>query len=334
MPPQVRGERLLRSTRHYSPVRTLPSSSKRGPQEASGFRQLPGIVLVILLLSPAIGTASDIRLEQLSAISADGDASVVLAISDASHSPPAPVLQHLNTQGEWQTVPSRTSFGYNAKPTWLRGTLEQPRGVSILVVSNPWLEELEVWFLANGQPVSHHRTGSRHDFSARALQWLTMRFRYRAALNRLLIKAGGNSPHYVPVQWLEPNDFLTWKSRQSLGFGLYFGIIMIMLLYNLGLYTGFRDRAYLLYAAYAGTVCLSMAVINGFGQQYLWPELGGFDRSISYVLVAAGIGLSYWLPWCFCRYGKTCHAHICCLPSQPWSCSPQPSGASLHQQPG
>lgn len=53
--------------------------------------------------------------------------------------------------------------------------------------------------------------------------------------------------------------------------GLYFGIILVMLLYNLFLYFSTRDKNYLLYVIYIFFVGLSQAALGELTFRYLWP---------------------------------------------------------------
>lgn len=54
--------------------------------------------------------------------------------------------------------------------------------------------------------------------------------------------------------------------------GLYFGIILVMLFYNLFIYFTVRDRSYLFYVVYILFIGLTQATLHGYGTKYLWPD--------------------------------------------------------------
>ena len=72
---------------------------------------------------------------------------------------------------------------------------------------------------------------------------------------------------------------------RDLIFGLYAGIILVMLLYNLFLYFTVRDRSYLYYVLYILFVGLTQACLQGYAPRFLYPN--------SYFLANA---MMVWIP--------------------------------------
>ena len=69
------------------------------------------------------------------------------------------------------------------------------------------------------------------------------------------------------------NDALADHVRnESLLYGLYFGIVLVMALYNLFLYLSLRDRAYVYYVLAILGFAFWVAVYTGLDAQYLWPN--------------------------------------------------------------
>jgi len=58
----------------------------------------------------------------------------------------------------------------------------------------------------------------------------------------------------------------------NLLFGGYFGLIIAMALYNFFIFLTVRDRSYLIYVLYIIAVGSTQAVLEGYLQQFLWPE--------------------------------------------------------------
>ncbi|HKL39486.1 MAG TPA: 7TM diverse intracellular signaling domain-containing protein, partial [Cryomorphaceae bacterium] len=58
----------------------------------------------------------------------------------------------------------------------------------------------------------------------------------------------------------------------NLLFGAYFGLIIVMALYNFFIYLTVRDKSYLIYVLYIIAVGSTQAVLEGYMQQFLWQD--------------------------------------------------------------
>lgn len=88
----------------------------------------------------------------------------------------------------------------------------------------------------------------------------------------LYVRAASQGNVSIPVTLWQPAAL--WKSDQQTYsvFSLYFGLLMGLVAYNLLLFFSIRDRAYLIYVAFAASVGLSQAANAGLGAQFLWPD--------------------------------------------------------------
>lgn len=60
--------------------------------------------------------------------------------------------------------------------------------------------------------------------------------------------------------------------REQMLFGLFFGGLLVMLIYNFLLFFSLRETTYLYYVVFLGSLIISLLNLNGFGLQYLWPS--------------------------------------------------------------
>nr|WP_262915657.1 7TM-DISM domain-containing protein [Niabella ginsengisoli] len=56
-------------------------------------------------------------------------------------------------------------------------------------------------------------------------------------------------------------------------FGLYIGLILVMVLYNLFLYFSTKDKSYFYYVLYMVFVGITQAMLQGYTFRFLWPNL-------------------------------------------------------------
>jgi|GEM_PF-392998 len=85
----------------------------------------------------------------------------------------------------------------------------------------------------------------------------------------LRVNNGGEQFHFVP-SLVKYEFFLQEDAQYQLYFGIYFGIIAFILLFNLFSYFSLKEKTALWYALYV--FCLGMLQISlvGYGSQYIW----------------------------------------------------------------
>ncbi|MCS7181671.1 MAG: diguanylate cyclase [Thermoanaerobaculum sp.] len=71
--------------------------------------------------------------------------------------------------------------------------------------------------------------------------------------------------------------------------GVYGGIMLAVVLYNLFLFFSLREKLYILYVAYATSFGLIWLVLSGFALVFLWPDWPRWDAQAHYVFVALAI---------------------------------------------
>ena len=79
-------------------------------------------------------------------------------------------------------------------------------------------------------------------------------------------------------------------SLENLIFGLYFGIILSLLLYNIFLFISTRDLSYLFYIIYLFFLGLAQTTVSGYGFKYFWPQIPWLnDYALTITTSIAGI---------------------------------------------
>jgi len=75
----------------------------------------------------------------------------------------------------------------------------------------------------------------------------------------------------LPLILWEPDTFLKNTTRQYLLFGLYYGCLLAIILYNTVIFLTVRIRSYLYYVIFAACYLIWQLVYNGLANQFLWP---------------------------------------------------------------
>jgi hypothetical protein len=85
--------------------------------------------------------------------------------------------------------------------------------------------------------------------------------------------------------------FISYALKEYYFLGIFYGILFIMLVYNLILYITIRSSSYIYYVLYIFSVAFYSLSWNGLGFQYLWPDLPGYNY---YALPVASYSLVLW----------------------------------------
>ncbi len=182
-------------------------------------------------------------------------------------------------QSRFQPAAGRATVGQSRNPWWIKVTLRRAPDSP----TQWWLENAGITifnlqlYLPDGQGGwTVRETGEAvpyldgRDYAYRRMvfqlpeigeQPLTLYF-------RSLDPAGNSFPLKV---WQLP-DLAQLASDENIGFGLIYGVILALLLYNLFILVALRDRAYFWYVMATACVLVFILSMTGHGAQYLWPD--------------------------------------------------------------
>ncbi|MDM8517691.1 7TM diverse intracellular signaling domain-containing protein [Desulfobacterales bacterium HSG16] len=77
----------------------------------------------------------------------------------------------------------------------------------------------------------------------------------------------------IPLTLWSPRLFVEESLHMQYLVGLYYGIIVVMIPYNLFLFVFVRDRSYLFYTLYVATFGIFQMAFDGLAQKYIWPGI-------------------------------------------------------------
>ena len=180
-----------------------------------------------------------------------------------------------------QEIPN---FGYTYSAYWLRFRLPAdatrlPVPFLAFEIRYPGIDAIELYlpYRTAGGAVAYtlKRAGDLLPFEAREVKHRSHVFR---------IAAGGlaEAPVYLRVQtqgvlslpmylW-RAEAFLSADRTAQLLYGMFYGLLLAMFLYNAMLFFALRDQSYLWYVLNVAVFGLGLAALDGFAFQYLWPE--------------------------------------------------------------
>ena len=117
-------------------------------------------------------------------------------------------------------------------------------------------------------------SGDAGSFSERYVQWRT----YSAILDTrekstLYIRVQTQSSMQVPIKIYSSTEIVKVKQGETLFYGFFYGILLLIIFYNIFLFFVWNDRNYLYYIFFISSFMLWQLCIDGLGHQYLWPNI-------------------------------------------------------------
>ncbi|MCC5921175.1 MAG: SpoIIE family protein phosphatase [Cyclobacteriaceae bacterium] len=103
------------------------------------------------------------------------------------------------------------------------------------------------------------------------------------------IKVDSESTKQLPLLIYDYETFYEEKNVADLLYGMFFGIMIVMIIYNLFIFLSLRDYNYLIYVGAISASVIFFASFNGYTFQYLWPNLPRFSFMILPISVAVWV---------------------------------------------
>jgi len=199
-------------------------------------------------------------------------------------------ITEIKQQNQWQIWEGDNilNFGMTQSVYWIRLELHNFAAGQYLRLKSPLLDYIDIYFVQQDQ-IDHRQSGAAYPFAQREIQTLNYLFKIPQGTSKTYIRLHSNFALQVPVEIASLKYFNQSDMRQYWGLGLYFGLMLVMVLYNLFIYFSTRDRAYLYYILYISLISLTYASFKGIAFQCLWPNLTDWNKLVPTFASMAGM---------------------------------------------
>jgi signal transduction histidine kinase len=161
---------------------------------------------------------------------------------------------------------------------WLKFTIRNIDNTDkkFIEIVQPLLEHVDFYYPVTGNKYNVIQAGQKYPFSYR---------KYGQSANFLFdldLKPGEEKTYFfkvksrlqvlIPVRIAAENNLNTAIASRTMWLGVYCGIILVMVLYNMFIYISIRDKSYLYYVLHTLFVGLTQASLLGFTYKYFWSD--------------------------------------------------------------
>lgn len=179
-------------------------------------------------------------------------------------------------------------FGIGARPVWLHLAVDTPTAQRRqIVVGAPWIDRVDVYLLRGDAVVAHLAAGDgeRGLLPPTGSLGFVLYHDFAPGVTDILVRAASPDPLVVPLRLLTPAAAAAAQRAHDYGYGLLYGYLLALIVYNAMLYVGLRDRSQRDYVLYVGSFLLLSMAYSGHGQVWLWPDQPDVQRYAILVLM-------------------------------------------------
>jgi len=186
------------------------------------------------------------------------------------------------------------TFGFSKTVYWVRFSLgiEQSLNNTILLqLDSPLIDNVEL-YIPNGLGGFDKKvTGEALPFTQREVVYRSFLFHlphHEGEIRTYYMRLQTEGSLQVPLSLWTHHAFIEHVDTTNIVLGVYFGIMLLLVLVALAAFQKMRDKLFLAYALYLSSYLLLQLSLIGFGFQYLWPELPEWSNRVT----AASVGLA------------------------------------------
>lgn len=205
------------------------------------------------------------------------------------------VLEIKNSPAFVQSKGDIPNLGYTNASVWIKFTIvnNTPEHKLLLELHSPLTDRAELFTPNNDGSFSSQCVSQDRGFSDR-------RYKHTSYLFDLDLSPGESKTYFMKINSCEKVELPVTITTPLLGFasatthhfvfGIYAGIMLIMIFYNLFIYFSIRDKSYLYYVLYILAVMLTQLTFQGYTFRYVWPASPSFEiMSIQIMSILVGV---------------------------------------------
>ncbi len=194
------------------------------------------------------------------------------------------------------------NWGFYSGAVWLRLRLAAPVPRRVLLeIDNPTLDRVQWFFPGPNGVYSSRLMGDNFPFEKRLVphRLFVLPAEIGPDPRDFYVRIETISPLVLPMRLMSPETFHASDRINQIVLGLYYGIALVMIFYNLILSITLRDRNYLEYSFYIAAFAGFMFVLNGIASEVIWPtrprmnDIGAVSCAASSLLFGALFGRNF-----------------------------------------
>jgi len=187
-----------------------------------------------------------------------------------------------------QEIPN---LGVTSSSFWIKLHIKNTTSSNniLLEIAQPTIDEIEFYTVDFKGEIKHIQSGEQIPFYNKKYKYPNFIFDIHlptGETNTFYIKVKSGEQIMLPISIGPAQLIHESNATKDTLFGVYFGIILVMILYNFFIYLTIKDKMYLLYVIYIIFIGLTQLSLQGYTYKYLWPNYPIFANKSVYILTS------------------------------------------------
>ena len=192
--------------------------------------------------------------------------------------------QRLFESGQFNSANANFNFGFSDSPYWvyLAFSIEEDNPQfewkDILFEFNyPHIDDIQIYrSIGQEKPRLYSSLGDHLPFSERRIPDSVFVIPEVIKMNdtyHYWIRVETTSSMMLLISIWDKDNYIEEKNHRLLAYGIYYGILIVMIFYNMFIGFSIKDRSYLHYVGYIVSFTVFQACLFGHAYQYFWPTM-------------------------------------------------------------
>jgi len=206
-------------------------------------------------------------------------------------------LEQALTSDQWQAGTGTARFSYDGQPKWLHYKIPSSEQARIFNIGNPWLQDVDVYMTTNGEVRYKYLTGNSKPRSSRPISSGSgFAFGVDRDITDIYVFDYATAASNFPVTLSLTEDYAAANAKLNALHGLYYGILLAIILYSFIMFYTTRVNSYKFYSLYGASLVAFLIIADGTGSSLLWSE----NPSVNYAMLPVVWALTFIFMTEFC----------------------------------
>ncbi len=169
------------------------------------------------------------------------------------------------------------NFGIGAPAHWLKFVVNNPTDMTItkvLSVETAWLDELAIYIFKEDELQAKYALGDSLVQTDRPIdnRFYVVEYAFQPGTTSLYLRVASSDAMLLPIYL---DDRATFNKRfefKDYSYGLFYGVLAVLLLYNLMLFVSVHSAPHFFYSLFLASLIACNLAYTGHGFRWLWPD--------------------------------------------------------------
>ncbi|MDH5721057.1 MAG: SpoIIE family protein phosphatase [Spirochaetia bacterium] len=171
---------------------------------------------------------------------------------------------------------STPAFGFINSAVWAKITIDNTRLNKewLLLFDYALISEIDIFIENQNGSYKHIQSGIARDINTRYVFYrkIILPLDLAAGTKNVYFRFTSENPLDLPIRLISPAEFEKINNLEAIILGIYYGITLVMIVYNLLIFFSVKDKNYLYYILYITFYCIVQLGLDGYLSQIFYGK--------------------------------------------------------------